>query len=448
MKSRILFLTVILGLSFSGCARYRPGLDSYAAYLQRVQTQEQGDLSVSVVGLGAQESKKVFGVDLAKSRILPLWVKIENRDPAKSFFFLERGLTAEYYPAGEAAYIARIKPGIRLFDRPFLRLLLPLGFAAMPVDHFFVRSANEKMRQTFNAQAIQYGWILPGTTKSGFVFLPQELGTKHVTIDLYGEEIKTGGAGQRHFSFFVHIPGINPDYRSKTFESYYAADKVSNMTDEKELQKALEALPRFVTDMSGRRNADPVNLIAIGTLDDLLAAFTTAQWDETEVTSFKSAMKMAKSFVFGKEYNYSPFSPLFLYGRSQDIGIQKARNIHERMHLRLWYSPMRYQGKPVWVGQVSRDIGVRFTLKTWNLMTHKIDPDIDESALYVLSDLLYKKSVEKYGIVAGGIPSTPEKPAKNLTGDPYFTSGKRIVILLPDREQAASEFSGRLFVGQ
>jgi hypothetical protein len=302
------------------------------------------------------------------------------------------------------------------------------------------------MRETFTGEAIKYGWIAPGETKTGFVFLPQELGTRHVTIDLYGEEIKTGGEGLKHFSFFVQIPGINPDYRTKKFESYYKADTIRDITDEAELKRSLEALPPCVTDLSGLRHGDPVNLIVIGTLDDLLAAFTVAKWDETEVTSFKSTMKMASSFVFGKEYDYSPFSPLYLYGRSQDIGIQKARNIHERMHLRLWYSPLRYQGKPVWVGQVSRDIGVRFTLKTWNLMTHKIDPDIDESALYVLSDLIYQKSIEKYGVVAGGIPSKPEEPARNLTGDPYFASGKRMVVLLPDRERRSPDFPGRLFV--
>jgi hypothetical protein len=102
---------------------------------------------------------------------------------------------------------------------------------------------------------------------------------------------------------------------------------------------------------------------------------------------------------------------------------------------------MQYQGKPVWVGQVSRDIGVRYTTKTWNLMTHKIDPDTDDSALYVVSDLVYRHRVTKYAPVGGGVPSTLEKPAKNLTGDPYYTSGRRIVIQLP--ENAAPEFPGR-----
>ena len=41
---------------------------------------------------------------------------------------------------------------------------------------------------------------------------------------------------------------------------------------------------------------------------------------------------------------------------------------------------MRYHGKPVWVGQISRDIGSRLTIHSPTLTTHKIDPDVDEAA--------------------------------------------------------------------
>jgi hypothetical protein len=67
---------------------------------------------------------------------------------------------------------------------------------------------------------------------------------------------------------------------------------------------------------------------------------------------------------------------------------QKPRHtVHERNHLRLWLSPMCYAGKPVWVGQISRDIGVRFTLKAWPPVTHKIDPDIDDAMFPIIEDL-------------------------------------------------------------
>jgi hypothetical protein len=64
------------------------------------------------------------------------------------------------------------------------------------------------------------------------------------------------------------------------------------------------------------------------------------------------------------------------------------QTINERLHLRLWLTPLRFQDKPVWIGQISRAIGVRFTLRTWNLTTHKIDPDVDDARDYVLDDLM------------------------------------------------------------
>jgi hypothetical protein len=33
--------------------------------------------------------------------------------------------------------------------------------------------------------------------------------------------------------------------------------------------------------------------------------------------------------------------------------------------MRAWLTPIRFQGKQVWIGQISRDIGVLFAFKTW-----------------------------------------------------------------------------------
>jgi hypothetical protein len=110
---------------------------------------------------------------------------------------------------------------------------------------------------------------------------------------------------------------------------------------------------------------------------------------------------------------------------------QKPRhNIHERNHLRLWYSPVRFKGKPVFVGQISRDIGVRFTTKTWPPVTHKIDPDIDEARHALVEDLLFSQTLSKVGFVKGVGRATPSNPRTNLTGDPYFTDGLRVVMIL------------------
>jgi hypothetical protein len=173
-------------------------------------------------------------------------------------------------------------------------------------------------------------------------------------------------------------------------------------------------------------------LVAIGSFDSLISGFG-ARWDETEVISLQSCWRTFKAFTLGSEYRYSPVSSLYVDGRCQDFALQKAREtINERLHLRLWVTPLRFQGKPVWIGQISRDIGVRFTLKTWNLTTHKIDPDVDDARDYLLNDLLQSSRVALLAYVPGAVSADRGAPRHNLTGDPYFTDGLRAVAVLSD----------------
>jgi hypothetical protein len=105
----------------------------------------------------------------------------------------------------------------------------------------------------------------------------------------------------------------------------------------------------------------------------------------------------------------------------------------------MWLSPMRYKGKQVWVGQISRDIGVRFTFKTWPPVTHKIDPDVDEAMYALLEDLVYSQQVSKLGWVKGVGKASRTKPRYNLTGDPYFTFGLRAVLVFERRPVSFNE---------
>ena len=118
-------------------------------------------------------------------------------------------------------------------------------------------------------------------------------------------------------------------------------------------------------------------------------------------------------------------------GRPQDFGLQKARwSIHQRNHMRLWLSPAMYRGDLVFLGQISRDIGSRITTKSPTLTTHKIDPAVDESRNFLILDLVYAHAVSAYGFTWGVGESTWEEPGRNLTGDPFFTDGRRAVIFL------------------
>lgn len=63
-------------------------------------------------------------------------------------------------------------------------------------------------------------------------------------------------------------------------------------------------------------------------------------------------------------------------------------------------------------------------------MTHKIDPDVDETRAYLITDLIYSDAVEKFGFVSGVGSAPVSEPRENLTGDPYFTDGLRAVLIV------------------
>jgi hypothetical protein len=100
---------------------------------------------------------------------------------------------------------------------------------------------------------------------------------------------------------------------------------------------------------------------------------------------------------------------------------------------------MSFDGRPVWAGQVSRDIGVRMTTRAWNLTTHRIDPDVDEARDYCVEDLTQAQRVEAAGYVGGVGACTFQAAKRNLTGDPYHTDGRRIVIVLSSTRLPATE---------
>jgi hypothetical protein len=218
-------------------------------------------------------------------------------------------------------------------------------------------------------------------------------------------------------TFFVPVPGLRIDHYAVDWAALYPPDAIVEH-DLPGLVQALEALPCCTSDKKNKHAGDPLNIVVIGDVDDVYHALVRAGWDETETIYGKSMLKTAKSFIGGGEYRYSPVSALYVFDRAQDVALQKARaNIHERNHLRLWLTPFRIEGKRVWIGQISRDIGVRFTKKT--ITTHKIDPAVDETREYLVEDLAYSQSLVKFGYVG---------PRGNLTGDPYFTDGRRVVM--------------------
>jgi hypothetical protein len=199
-----------------------------------------------------------------------------------------------------------------------------------------------------------------------------------------------------------------------------------------------EHVPRFTMTGDGLPG-DPVNLVLTGTLAQLQAAFMLAGWSQADRLGLASSLRMIRAFVFNSAYATAPFSTLYLFGRGQDIGFQKAidDSPRKRHHIRFWALSLAHAeanlGKASfwlntdrppdaacvhWIGAGTKDTGMSLTRLTFQI-THATDSDTNEERDYIVGEL------KKCGII-GEI--TLYKAGQALAGEHanqhYITDGE------------------------
>ena len=389
------------------------------SFLERAQTRREGEVETTVAVPSDRESERIFGVRLSSRGLQAVWLEVVNG--GRERLWLDRvQVDPNYYTPLEAAQLSHFSMGKRLAAFGLLGwLFLPL-LPLIPLKLLGVRAANHRLDNLFRIVGFPTEVIPPGKKVSGFLFTGLDEAVKRMRVRLLGR------SQSLEFPFTVEVPGLMLYHRLEEVEP---ASGEAEELDEVGFRAWLERQPRSTSNAQGTVEGDPLNLVIVGDLGNILECLSA--WDETESLTLATAWKTARAFLLESQYRYSPVSPLYLGGRQQDLALQRARlSLNQRLHMRLWTTKVRFDGSPVWIGQVSRDIGVRLTPRTWNLTTHLIDPDVDEARNYVLNDLLVAERVARVGFVAGVEAAPAGDPRHNLTGDQYFTDGLRAVAVL------------------
>lgn len=401
-----MLVAIFIGCVLAACTATRSTV-SVPGYQNRAVTRTEGGIRVSTAALSPDESVAIYGVPLADREIQPVWIEVENHED-HSYFLLSPGVDPNFFPASEAAE----------------------AFAGT-VSHDQRTDLDRRFRDLAFHNPVR-----PGEKVAGFVLANLNEGAKLVQIDLVANE------RVRTFSIFVTVPEFEGDYkRSQVFKRIADPQEPTvNYTDYANFRAALEALPCCATNEDGSKNGDPLNLVIVGSRDDALPALVRRGWSLTEQKWSGAIRRMISAALSGAPYVNAPVSDLYLFGRAQDLALQKARgDIHQRNHMRLWLSNMRYHDKLVWVGQISRDIGIRLTWHSSTFTTHKIDPDVDEARTALTEDMTYSQNLMKMGLVTG-VGAAPESaPRMNLTTDPYYTDGYRVVLVFDRTPRSLSE---------
>jgi hypothetical protein len=364
--------------------------------LDRVQRLEQDGVTVQVAIPTDEASSGVFGVALAENGIQPIWLRVENASDVDYWLF-PIAIDEDYYSADEAALATGAKLG---------------------------KDERAALAKLFRAHALPF-FLKAGTRNEGYVYASYQRGGRFVDVRM------SGHLHAVRLRFAVLLPTEGFDYERSALRQLYAQVNELPDLDLAQFRKAIQGLPCCTTNSGGSGEGDPLNVVLVGSGEDAIAALAASGWSFTEAITADSIRRMVGAAIAEKSLLTAPVSSLYAFERKQDIALQRGRStISQRNHMRLWLAPFRCEGRPVWVGQVSRDIGVKVTTKSPTLTTHIIDPVVDESREYLFHSLLHRESVSRFAFVRGVGEASHEKPRFNLTGDPYFTDGMRMVLWL------------------
>lgn len=188
-------------------------------------------------------------------------------------------------------------------------------------------------------------------------------------------------------------------------------------------------IPLYVTSGDGWP-ADPVNIAVIArSKKQLVQAMESAGWYTADPITMRTTIREAYSILFNQPYPTAPFSNLYLFGRSFDVGFQKPANgrmsARSRHHVRFWrlevpdpdanhathfdfwHKRLKHLlglQKEIWIGAAIDDtgpIGIRWR---YGQITHKNDPDTDKERDLIINDLKSAGLVASIKTVESGEP--------------------------------------------
>jgi len=372
---------ICLTLVMNACATFKkPSLINENPIKARATTKEGTGIRASAAVLGDDEARQIFGIDLARKKIQAVWVEVENNTD-RPLLLMPTAIDLEYFAPLEVAF-AYHKTFAGKSNAALDEHLLNLNFTTRDL-------------------------ILPGSRVSGYIFTNWSEGMKVIDVDLMGRNFT------QNLTFFA----LNPDSKKGNeiidrIDTIYAATELQHVESEAALRQALEQLPCCVFNETGN-STGPLNVVIIGNLDD----WTTA-------------------FVRRGYYIVHTLEPRFAFGRTQDISGRKKRLGYTKAKehfIRLWQTPIQYQGKTVWLCHVSSRLGGRFADNASSHETLPMDPYLDDARNDLTQDLAYSQALIKIGHVKGSGKTQEPKAGESSGEGHYLTDGLRVVLVFGDR---------------
>jgi len=205
--------------------------------------------------------------------------------------------------------------------------------------------------------------------------------------------------------------------------------------DRARMDAMLAVLPMRTYAAYSKRLSDLINVMFIGSHDDLATAFEAAGWVEPQQASLRTHIRSIRAVGDGHGDSTAPMSDLLVEDQKADMSWQKSFNdLSKRHHIRIWKQPATWNGRQVWIGAATHDVDFAFW-RPGTAMTHKIAENVDQERDKVVNDLLFTS--------CASVLDTPERfeiPmfTRNATGDPMRTDTRLAILQVNECAAPAS----------
>ena len=184
------------------------------------------------------------------------------------------------------------------------------------------------------------------------------------------------------------------------------------------MEELVSTLPARTHTALTNRASDLINLMFIGSREEITAAFEAAGWTQPVQSNMRANIRRIRAVAEGRGDADAPISLLLVDDSAPDMAWQKSFNdVSKRHHIRIWKHSELPDGREVWIGAATRDIDFAYMRPGW-AVTHKIEENIDRERDKVVNDLTFTSCVSV--VDEFGRPSLPSF-TYNATGDPMTT---------------------------
>lgn len=186
------------------------------------------------------------------------------------------------------------------------------------------------------------------------------------------------------------------------------------------------------------KDADLVNVLFLGSREQLNGAFRASGWVNSDRVSTRSVLREFRAFLTLTNYPTAPMTTQYLQGQRQDVTWQKSFDSYSRRdHLRLWEEPRNVLGQEAWLGAYSRETGAVLSI-TQHKFVHHLDPNLDDGVNMLVRDLTLAGCVKSVQLMP-----RPELQDTfiNATHDAMRTDGALTVVQLADCDGSQMAFA-------